>query len=224
MSTVPSFLTRCANDEFIPPPLNAVERTAAIAAAQSIEAASERLRLSASTYAESRRGIAAGLLEVNRANGEQFFAVPDSAALDDEAADAALGGDELIIDVQTHYIAGRQACEASRQMIRTLYPLYGPDWWDGLTKVQALDFVDYLRCVFLDSDTAVAVLSSAPGLSEERMLFNDEMAGTRLLLERLGAQDRLLNHAVVHPGVDGEIARMPEVKERIGPPGGRSTR
>jgi hypothetical protein len=218
-TAIPAFLRRCANDEFIPPPLNAVERTAAIAAAQSIDAASERLRLSASTYAESRRGIAAGLLEVNRANGEQFFAVPDSAALDDEAADAALGGDELIIDVQTHYIAGRQACEASRQMIRTLYPLYGPDWWDGLTKVQALDFVDYLRCVFLDSDTAVAVLSSAPGLSEERMLFNDEMAGTRLLLERLGAQDRLLNHAVVHPGVDGEIARMPEVKERIGPAG-----
>ena len=60
----------------------------------------------------------------------------------------------------------------------------------------------------------MAVLSSAPGISDERMLFNDEMAGTRLLLERLGAQDRLLNHAVVHPDSDGEIARMPEVVER----------
>ena len=100
-----------------------------------------------------------------------------------------------------------------------MYPLFGPDWWDGLKEVHALDFVEYLRCVFLESDTAVAVLSSAPGLTDERMLHNTEMAATRLLLERLGAQDRLLNHAVVHPGVDGEIAQMAEVKERIGPAG-----
>ena len=112
-----------------------------------------------------------------------------------------------------------EACETNRNLIRTMYPMYGPDWWDGLSKVAALDFVEYLRCVFLESDTAVAVLSSPPGLSDERMLFNDEMAATRLLLERLGAQDRLLNHSVVHPGVDGEIARMAQVVDELGPAG-----
>ena len=97
--------------------------------------------------------------------------------------------------------------------------MYGPDWWEGCSEVQQLDLVEYLRCVYLESDTAVAVLSSAPGLSESRMLFNEEMAATRLLLERLGANGRLLNHAVVHPGVDGEIESMLEVRDRIGPVG-----
>ena len=219
---VPRFLTRCANDEFVPPPLIDVELSAATLSAEAIEAASARLGVAARDFTASRRGIATGLLGINRANtghGEDFFAVPDEATLDAEGADEALGGDELIIDVQTHYIAGRPACETNRQLIRSLYPDYGPDWWDGLPQPAALDLIDYLRCVYLESDTAVAVLSSAPGISDERMLFNHEMAGTRLLLERLGAQDRMLNHAVVHPDVDGEIARMPEVIDRIGPVG-----
>ena len=216
---VPRFLQRRSNDEFVPPPFDERELAAARAAATLTETNSERLRLAASEYAESRRGIAAGLLSVNQANDGEYFRVPAEAPLDDEAADAAFGGDELIIDVQTHYIADRPACETSRDLIRTMYPLYGDDWWAGLSKVAALDFVEYLRCVFLESDTAVAVLSSPPGLSDERMLFNDEMAATRLLLERLGAQGRLLNHAVVHPGVDGEMARMPQIVDEIGPAG-----
>ena len=217
--TVPAFLQRRNNDEFVAPPLTDRELAAARSAATLSADAAERLRVSATEYAQSRRGIAAGLLSVNEANGEEYFRIPNEAPLDDSAADAALGGDQLIIDVQTHYIADRPACETSRELIRTMYPMYGADWWDGLSKVAALDFVEYLRCVFLESDTAVAVLSSPPGLSDERMLFNDEMAATRLLLERLGAQDRLLNHAVVHPGVDGEIARMPHVVDELGPAG-----
>ncbi len=48
MSTpvVPSFLTRCANDEFTPPPLNDVEQKAASLATEVNQAASERLRMS----------------------------------------------------------------------------------------------------------------------------------------------------------------------------------
>ena len=218
-TALPRFLTRCANDEFVPPPLNDVERAAARVAVETIESASEQLRMSATSYAASRRGMAAGLLAVNEANADEFFVVPNEAPLDADAADEALGGEELIIDVQTHYIANRAACEGSREMIRHLYPLFGPDWWGGLAEVQLLDFAEYLRCVFEQSETAVAVLSSPPGLSDERMLFNDEMAATRLLLERFGAEGRMLNHAVVHPDVDGEISQMDEVEERIGPAG-----
>jgi predicted TIM-barrel fold metal-dependent hydrolase len=216
---VPRFLTRCANDEFVPPPLNDVERAAAVRSVQAAEAASDRLGVSALDYTRSRRGIAAGLLAVNTANGDEFFRVAEEAALDQDAADEAFEGDELIIDIQTHYIADRPACEANRELIRTMYPALGPDWWDGLDAVHMLDLAEYLRCVFVESDTAVAVLTSGPGITDERMLFNDEMAGTRLLLERLGAQGRLLNHAVVHPNVDGEIGGMAAVKELNGPVG-----
>jgi len=122
---VPKFLQRCSNDEFTPPPLNEVERVAARSSARAIEEASERLRMSVAEYTESRRGIATGLRSINQANGEEFFAVPDEASLDDEAASESLGGDQLIIDVQTHYFASRPASQGNRDLIRMLYPLYG---------------------------------------------------------------------------------------------------
>ena len=90
---LPRFLTRCANDEFIPPPLNDVERRAARIAAEAGDSAVDRLNVRAEAYVESRRGIAAGLLAVNKANNEDFFLVPDEAAFDSAAADDALGGD-----------------------------------------------------------------------------------------------------------------------------------
>ena len=81
-AALPRFLTRCANDEFIPPPLNDVERAAARIAAEASESAADRLNVRAATYVESRRGIAAGLLAVNKANNEEFFHVPEEAAFD----------------------------------------------------------------------------------------------------------------------------------------------
>jgi hypothetical protein len=49
---LPRFLTRCANDEFIPPPLNDVERRAARIAAEAGDSAVDRLKVRAEAYLE----------------------------------------------------------------------------------------------------------------------------------------------------------------------------
>ena len=43
--------------------------------------------------------------------GERYYEVPEAAALDEDAADAALGGDECVVDVQTHWVAPERAVE-----------------------------------------------------------------------------------------------------------------
>ena len=67
---------------------------------------------------------------------------------------------------------------------------------------------EYMRGIFLESDTGVAVLSSAPGMEgqvpRKRILNNAKIIGTRELIERLGCTGRLINHMVVHPSVPGE--------------------
>jgi hypothetical protein len=45
------------------------------------------------------------------------------------------------------------------------------------------------------------------------------LAGTRELIDRLGGDGRLLNHAVVHPDVEGEIETLAERSERLRPVG-----
>ena len=38
----------------------------------------------------------------------------------------------------------------------------GPDWWSGLDGLTFYGFDDFIRCIFLESDTAVAVLTAQP--------------------------------------------------------------
>ena len=54
-----------------------------------------------------RQGTAAGLLGVNAQFDAAYYDVPAEAVADREAADEALSGDEVVVDVQTHYLADR---------------------------------------------------------------------------------------------------------------------
>jgi hypothetical protein len=58
-------------------------------------------------YWSSRQGTAAALRALDEAWGGGFYSVPPEAALDRDAADAALGGNQLVIDIQTHFTADR---------------------------------------------------------------------------------------------------------------------
>jgi predicted TIM-barrel fold metal-dependent hydrolase len=170
------------------------------------------------SYWSGRQGTAAGLIALNEEFGERYYEIPNEAALDAEAAAEALDGDELVIDVQTHYVAERSASAWTRSLLET-YRSLAPDWWTGLDDWEAHSLAEYLRCVYLESETDVAVLTSAPGLDDTRMLWNHEMAGTRELLERLGAEGRMLNHCVVHPDAEGALDKMAEDRDRYRPAG-----
>lgn len=49
--------------------------------------------------------------------------------------------------------------------------------------------------------------------AEIRIVNNVEMIRVRELIELLGGTDRLLNHSVVHPNIDGELDKMDRWKE-----------
>ena len=172
-------------------------------------------------YWAGRRGTAAGLLALNAAAGRDYYRVPREAALDDAAAHEAFAGDEVVIDVQTHFVADRPACDRWNTSLRAMYQAVAPEWWRGLDGITAYDVTRYLRCVFAESETAVAVLTSAPGLGPDRMLFNRELAGMRALVERFagGTGSRLLNHAVVHPDIAGGLDEMERDADRFRPVG-----
>jgi predicted TIM-barrel fold metal-dependent hydrolase len=214
---LPAFLERHSTDEYVAPPRTPTEERSLARFAERGDAAVRRTGLSFGAWASGRRGTAAGLLALNAEAGDAFFQVPEQATLDDGAATEALSGDEVVIDVQTHFVAERPECQPWHANIRSLYEAVRPDWWRGMDGITAYDLAEYLRCVFVESETALAVLTSAPGLGPERMLQDREMAGTRELIDRLGGSGRLLNHAVVHPDVPGEIEALAEKQEQHRP-------
>ena len=216
---LPAFLRRLSSDEYAPPPRTPRERRAAARVLARGEVAERRLGVPRARWAEGRLGTAAGLRALNAEAGAEFYRVPREAELDQGAADAALGGDEVVIDVQTHFVADRVECRPWNENIRALYEVLRPTWWRGMQDLLAYDLTSYLRCVFVESETAVAVLTSAPGLGPNRMLFDHELAAARELSDRLGPGGRLLNHSIVHPDAPGGLDAMDAALERYRPAG-----
>ena len=214
---LPLILQRRSTDEYTPQPyhplnLPVVGRVRAEGPNQA-----DCLSMSLVDYWSGRQGTAAALSALNDTWGGDFYNVPPEAALDRAAVDAALGGGQLVIDIQTHYVATQAVSAEMAKIFLELGGLVAGDLFKGLdklaqTQAQALySFAEYLRCVFLESETAVAVLTSAPvagGTGKTAMLTNAEMIGTRELIERLDGSGRLINHSVVTPNVPGDIENM----------------
>ena len=226
---LPLVLQRRSTDEYTPRPYHPANLpVVARVMAQGPEHAN-RLSMSLGDYWSGRQGTASALRALDEAWGGGFYNVPPEAALDSAAADAALGGDQLVIDVQTHYVADRRtATDLALKFIVELGESVAGDRFKGLDKLVqdqnkgGYGLAEYLRCVFLESETAMAVLTSGPGIEgkdEARNLTNPEMFGTRELIERLNGTGRLINHSTVHPNVPGEIEAMDRWRDWCVPAG-----
>src|SRR5262245_53109863 len=170
-------------------------------------------------YWASRRGTASGLRALNAAAGCDWYRVPPEAEVDSGAADACLGGDEVVLDVQTHFVADRPECAVWNRSLHAMYSALAPQWWRGLDDLTAYDMTAYLRCVFGESEPAAGVLTSAPGTGPDRMLHDRELAGARALFERLGGGGRLFNHCVAQPELPDGLAAMAAAREHFQPVG-----
>ena len=226
---LPMVLQRLSTDEYTPRPYHPTNLSVVAKVREQGPRSATRLSMSVGDYWSSRQGTAAALLATDEAWGGGFYNVPPEAALDRAAADAALGGSQLVIDAQTHYVSDRpKATEMMLGNIVGLAESVSAERFKGLNKLvrnqnqAGYSLAEYLRCVFLECETAIAVLTSGPGAEDKdpaRNLNNAEMLGTRELIERLGGTGRLINHTTVHPNVPGEIERMDRWKDWCVPAG-----
>ena len=200
---LPLVLQRLSTDEWTPVPYSPLDRRILAQVRAQGPKFATRLSQSLGDYWSSRQGAAAALHSLDEAWGGGFYNVPAEASLDREAADAALGGEQLVIDVQTHYVADRPgAMNFTNEFILGIAEAVASDRFKGLDKLvrtqhqAGFSFAEYLRCVFLEGGTDVAVLTSGPGVEGKdpiRNVSNPEMVGTRELIERLGGTGRLIN-------------------------------
>ncbi len=216
---VPSLLARLASDEYPAPAYR--ERDLHALELLSRRAASNARRLGCSLpgYYASRMGTVASLGAINAAAGQPFYRVSASAGIDGAEAAETLRGSSPVIDVQTHFVAGHRVGLAGARGIHHFIRHVAPDWFAGLDLQTDLSIGEFLRCVFLESETSLAVLTSAPGTEATNILSNEEIKGTRELVDRLAGTGRLLHHSIVHPNLPGELESMAAIVERYRPDG-----
>ncbi len=207
-----------SNDEYWPLAWTKRDIWAVGRAVERAEAAGDTLR-GQHEFSASRRGTATALRAIDEAWGGGYYNIDPQAETDPEAADTAFAGDELVIDVQTHYIARHRAHAPGVEGIMWFIQNVAPDRWEGLDPAIHLDLGNYLRHIFLESETAAAVLTCTPGDDSHSILTNPEVAATRELIDRLAGTGRLINHSIVHPNAPGELDRLGSLIEYNKPSG-----
>jgi hypothetical protein len=208
---LPVKLDTTSNGEFAPVPLDAAARHARELAHDAIDDAARRVSLDRRRYVVSLLGAAATLGAFNRAFASAGktggrYAIDAAAPFEVAAAEAALAGDEFIFDVQLHHVNPKGAW---RQRA-------GPNAFRGMPNsscgqadhVECFSSAALLKDVFLDSDTAMGVLSHVPGGVDTNPLDFEAAGATRAAAQALDGSERLLLHGRCMPTLAGEIDGM----------------
>ncbi|GMV57922.1 MAG: hypothetical protein AMXMBFR72_10350 [Betaproteobacteria bacterium] len=208
---LPIKLDSTSNGEFAPVPLPAPARTARGEAQAAVDDAARRLALPRRRYLVSLLGAAATLAAFDRAFAAAGarggrYALPKEAPFELAAAQEALAGDEFIFDVQLHHVNPQGAWRKRA----------GPNAFKGFPNancgkadhVECFSSEQLLKDVFLDSDTAMGVLSHVPGGADTNPLDFDAAGATRAAANALDGTERLLLHGRCMPTLAGEIEGM----------------
>jgi hypothetical protein len=204
---VPTILQALHTEEFAPVPLQGGDLHRIHDVAERGEAAASKLNVKQHEWTSSRLGTAAGLLAINRDHRQRFYDIPVDADIDKDAAGDAFDGDSFVMDIQSHFLADRDDCAPYAPFIGDMADPLAPRW-GHFTHLINYQMDEYFRCLFIESETALAVLTSAPGVGGAWLLTNEEMAGTRELTTRLGGQGRLLIHTIVRPTFQEDLDMM----------------
>lgn len=208
---LPIKLDSTSNGEFAPVPLNAAARAARADAQAAVAAAARRTGLARRRYLVSLLGAAATLAAFDRsfaaagARGGRFV-LPREAPFELAAAHSVLAGDEFIFDVQLHHVnpQGAWRQRASPNAFRGM-----PNSACGKADhVECFSAEQLLKDVFLDSDTAMGVLSHVPGGADANPLDFAAAGATRVAASRLDGTERLLLHGRCMPTLPGELDGM----------------
>jgi predicted TIM-barrel fold metal-dependent hydrolase len=187
-----------SNEEYLPLDPTAEQTRVAALVAETARRNARRLGISRRQFLSSSAGMASAFVALNTVFG-RFFEVEPVEALESAAADERKPPDQFVFDIQTHHVAAPRQFPQILGLRRT-----GRLWNPALERDRGtMDDVyleNYIKEIFLDSDTTVAVLSGIPSATDaSNILPPDQMAQTRDLVNRLAASQRLVAHGLVTP-------------------------
>ena len=198
-----------SNGEYNPPPQTDDQRRVEARVKDLATDLSRRHGMSRRRFLASTAGMAAAFLAMNEVFGP-VFDVSRAEAQTPGVADArarALSG-QFIFDDQTHFVRDDFRQEGLLDLAK-----YAKKNWNpalaGENSLARYKFENYVKEIFVDSDTKVALLSGAPfDDSSWDLLTNDQIAAARTAINRVAGSRRLLAHAVITPNKPGWMAEV----------------
>lgn len=195
-----------SSDEFVPAPQTPRQRALE---RRMLALGSELARhqgLSRRRFFRTSAGMAAAFVAMNDVFGP-VFGVSHAEAATPELADArarALSG-QFVMDMHTHFLRDDTRLAG---FVRAREAVGRAGWNPGLVErpqtLEDLKFANYMKEIFLDSDTKVACISGAPSeIAEDWFLTNEMKAAARARINAASGSRRAFSHAIFTPGYPG---------------------
>jgi predicted TIM-barrel fold metal-dependent hydrolase len=208
--------TRIAsNEEFIPPPQSVELKAVEERLREISEEAARKQGLSRRAFLRTGSGFAAALLALNDVFGN-CYEVSAEEAEDPRAFEEKWPKDQFIFDVQTHHVDVSRKWyddtpegKATTRFFQLLRPrLKIEDTMDALNRAH------YVKELFGDSDTVMAIISGVPSRQwDKNPLPPDQMVATRKYVNDLAGSQRVLSHGLLRPNLGPK--EMDEMERQV---------
>jgi predicted TIM-barrel fold metal-dependent hydrolase len=169
-------------------------------------------------FLRTQCGLAMTFLAMNEVYGP-LFTVDAAEITDKEAANErkqALSK-QFIFDAQLHFVHDAYPLKGILGL-RQMAKRWNPELKGEEVSLERIKFENFFKEVFLDSQTTVGLLSSAPADDPKRwFVTNDQIFKARQIIESRLGKRRLLGHAVFTPGQPGWLEEVDRAIETLKP-------
>ena len=205
-----------SNGEYLPPPQSAIQKKVETRINELADTNGKRLGLSRRQFLHTSCGMAAAFLAMNDIYGSVFQVAPAEAREPElMLARAQTLADQFIFDVQTHFVRD----EFDHKELLGLAQ-FASDHWnpkmkeEGVSSLARYKFQNYVKEIYYDSDTNMALLSGAPFDDPSWwLLSNEQIVKSRELINDFAGSRRLLAHSVITPKQPGWMEEVDKAIE-----------
>ena len=200
-----------SSDEYFPYPQTEKQRELQARLLALADGLAKRQGLSRRRFFQTAAGMAASYVAMNETFGNFFdvtHAEAATPAMAEERADQLK--DQFIMDMHTHFLRDDTRLKGFVAMRAAV----GKAGWnkDLAGKEQTIDdlkYDNYVKEIFLDSDSKIVLISSAPSdIEQDWFLTNEQMAAARDKVNARFGSRRLFAHAIFTPGQPGWLEKV----------------
>ena len=210
-----------SNGEFNPLPQSAEQRKVEGLIKDFADETGRKLGLDRRQFLRTTCGMAAAFVAMNKVFGPLFKVDPAEAAQPEAgAARASSLSGQFIFDDQTHFVRDDYPFEGLLGLAQYAAENWNPDMKKepvGMTLAR-YKFENYMKEIFYDSDTKIALLSGAPFDDPTKwFLSNDQIKQAAETVNGVAGSKRLLFHSLFTPTQPGWMEEVDRVIEVVKP-------
>ncbi len=193
-----------SNEEFLPPQQTPEQKEYEARLNELSEQGAKAQGVSRRQFLRSGSGMAAALMALNQVFGE-VYEVSAEEIKDPQAFEEKRPKKQFVFDVQTHHVdISRKWYDTTPdgKAVRSFFTMLRPGAKTTDEALEMLNRVHYVKELFGDSDTVMAIISGVPTREwDKNPLPPDQMVGTRKYVNDLAGSRRVLSHGLLRPNL-----------------------